>query len=241
MGVFAGPDISESGLVLALDAGNTKSYPGSGTTWSDLSGNGNNGTLTNGPTYSSGSLSFDGVNDYVDLGANAKLQSIGSDATIDCWFKSTDVDSSRFGVIVGWGDGDLYFSNFGIGNWGSFSSLESIYLGYNNAVQCYVNETSSTYHDGNWHHAVVTIGSNNHKIFVDGIQKTLVFSRSDSYSVSNVFGYSVGTTINVSRRPYGGGGGYFKGNIPIVKIYNKVLTAQEIQQNFNATRSRFGI
>ena len=71
MGVFAGPEIVEDGLVLALDAGNTKSYPGSGTTWTDLSGNGNNGSLVNGVGYNSGnlgSLSFDGVNDYVNFG-----------------------------------------------------------------------------------------------------------------------------------------------------------------------------
>ena len=73
MGAFAGPEIAESGLVLALDAGNLKSYPGSGTTWTDLSGGGNTGTLTNGPTYSSangGSLVFDGTNDYISLSSS---------------------------------------------------------------------------------------------------------------------------------------------------------------------------
>jgi hypothetical protein len=87
LGVFAGPTNSwinlnssnslnglvRNGLVLALDAGRTLSYPGSGTTWTDLSGNGNTGTLTNGPTYSSangGSLVFDGVDDYVNLGSS---------------------------------------------------------------------------------------------------------------------------------------------------------------------------
>ena len=63
-----GKPIVTDGLVLCLDAANPKSYPGSGTTWTDLSGNGNNGTLVNGVGYNSdngGSLSFDGVNDYV--------------------------------------------------------------------------------------------------------------------------------------------------------------------------------
>ena len=67
----SGPNIVEDGLVLALDAGNTKSYPGSGTTWTDLSGKGNNGTLTNGPTFDSGNggaIFFDGGNDYVTTG-----------------------------------------------------------------------------------------------------------------------------------------------------------------------------
>ena len=67
------PKISTDGLVLCLDAANTKSYPGSGTVWSDLSRGGNNGTLTNGPTFNSGnggSIVFDGVNDYVDCGVS---------------------------------------------------------------------------------------------------------------------------------------------------------------------------
>ena len=79
MGVFAGPEVVEDGLVLALDAGNTKSYPGSGTTWTDLSGNGNNGTLTNGPTYSSsngGSIVFDGVNDFVDISNSFQVSTV---------------------------------------------------------------------------------------------------------------------------------------------------------------------
>ena len=71
MSISGGPDIVENGLVLHLDAADTNSYPGSGTLWTDLSGNGNNGTLTNGPAYSSnnkGYFSFDGTDDYVDTG-----------------------------------------------------------------------------------------------------------------------------------------------------------------------------
>jgi hypothetical protein len=69
MAASSGPDIVDSGLVLALDAADRNSYPGSGTTWTDLTGRGNTGTLTNGPTYSSangGSLSFDGTDDSVN-------------------------------------------------------------------------------------------------------------------------------------------------------------------------------
>ena len=69
MSINYNPRIVTDGLVLLLDAGNTKSYPGTGTTWTDISRNGNNGTLTNGPTFDSangGSLVFDGVDDYVN-------------------------------------------------------------------------------------------------------------------------------------------------------------------------------
>lgn len=84
-----------NGLVLCLDAGNTKSYPGSGTTWTDLSGRGNTGTLTNGPTYSSangGSIVFDGTNDYVSTNYT---QTSVTGYTIDVWFKSTDTGTQN--------------------------------------------------------------------------------------------------------------------------------------------------
>jgi len=88
MGLYHSPSIVMNGLVLCLDAGNTKSYPGSGTTWIDLSGNSNTGTLTNGPTYSSengGSLVFDGIDDYVttSLGTHTPY-------CIDIWFYNND-------------------------------------------------------------------------------------------------------------------------------------------------------
>ena len=237
-----------NGLVLALDAGNTKSYNAgiSTTAWNDLSGRGNNGTLgigTSTPTYSAengGSFVFDGTNDYNELGARANLQSIGSYATIDCWFKS--IGSSSYSVLVGWGDGNSYYSSFGIGNFGSFSSQESIHLGYNSNVVCYEDGGNTKYHDGNWHHSVVTIGPNNHKIFVDGIEKTLVFDTpTNAYSVPNIFGFSTTTNIQIGRRPFTTTPGYFPGYISSVKIYNRALTASEIKQNFNALRGRFRI
>jgi hypothetical protein len=90
MGAFAGPDGVESSLVLALDAANPKSYPGSGTTWTDLSGNGNNGTLVNGVGYvgtNGGALSFDGSNDYVEFGGTARYFTsyITQQITIETW------------------------------------------------------------------------------------------------------------------------------------------------------------
>jgi hypothetical protein len=84
MGLSHSPSIITQNLVLCLDAANPKSYPGSGTTWTDLSGNGNTGTLVNGVGYNSGnlgSLSFDGVNDYVNyiiLNSSASATTIGT-------------------------------------------------------------------------------------------------------------------------------------------------------------------
>jgi hypothetical protein len=103
MGVFAGPEIAESGLVLALDAGNLKSYPGSGTTWTDLSGNGNTGTLVNGVGYvgtNGGSLSFDGVDDDITI-TSYQLSTSDSSApyTLSAWINRTGTTTGG-GIIT---------------------------------------------------------------------------------------------------------------------------------------------
>ena len=103
MASHAGPNAVEDGLILALDAGNTKSYPGSGTTWTDLSGNGNNGTLVNGVGYNSdygGSLSFDGTNDYIDITSLAPLADTSA-VTMEAWV-NVDTLTNSYQVIGTW-------------------------------------------------------------------------------------------------------------------------------------------
>ena len=108
MGIARGPKIVTSGLVLALDAADKLSYPGSGTTWRDLSGNNNIGTLTNGPTFSGanmGSIVFDGTNDCVTLAINSLFNFGTGDFSIFCWIKSSKV--SDFSTIFALDDGAL--------------------------------------------------------------------------------------------------------------------------------------
>ena len=242
MALAHSPRIVTDGLVLALDAGNAKSYPGSGTTWNDLSGNGNNGTLINmdSSNYDSvngGVFTFDGTNEYIDLFESSSILSVGSYATIECWFKSDDIGTENFRVLFGWRAPNESASYFGIGNLSSFTNTESIQVLYGSSqFIAYVEETSSTYHDGNWHHAVATIGPGNHKIYVDGIEKNMLYrNSSNNYSVANVFTFQlmVGRRAQVS--------GYFNGNISSLKIYDRILAPQEVQQNYNALKGKYGI
>ena len=113
MALSHSPSIVTDGLVLCLDAGNPKSYPGSGTTWTDLSGNGNNGTLVNGVGYDSdngGSLSFDGVNDYVTLGTPALMNGVQVPLTICLWARANSFGeyNTLWGVYSGIIEGRLY-------------------------------------------------------------------------------------------------------------------------------------
>lgn len=205
------------------------------------------GTLTNmdSSNFNSGNrgyFSFDGTNEYIDLGGS--LSSVESEATIETFFRSAAIaENDPFCLILGWGDGNSYYSNFGIGNWGGFSSSESIFLGVNGqSVIIGENGGQAKYHDGQWHHAVATLGANNYRIYVDGEQKTTtLFFGVTSYNPSNLFNFSSGTVSRIGNRPYGGGQGYFDGDIAFVKVYNKILSFDEILDNYNATKGRYGL
>ena len=249
-----GSSMAASGGTLAIGAGSGSPdssgrvyiYPVTGTpsgTIRNLSGASIPGTINGGATFNSaGYFVFDGTDDYIDLGSNATLQAIGSNATIECWFKAT---ADAFNIMVGWGeDPQDFYSNFGIGSWFSGQPDESIWVGYNNGSQTLYYEAGghSKYNDNTWHHAVATIGPNNHRIYVDGSQVTTTFQNgADTDSVSNIFRESSSVEVYVGARPYNGGSGFFNGNIPQVRIYDRILTAAEISQNYNATRGKYGV
>lgn len=218
MSVSYNPKIVTSGLALALDAGNTKSYPGSGTTWTDLSGNGRTGTLTNGPTYSStngGSIVFDGTNDYVSCSLNKTT--LGTAFTISLWFSCSGAQSN-------------------VGIFQIADSLSSIFpwilLQRNSPnVRWYLNgdyRITNSLLDSTYVNLVITFQSDVWTVYKNGI--------SDG-TYSGVIGTYTGTTTWLGN----GYNGYFNGNIPITQAYNRVLSAQEIRQNFNTLRGRFGI
>ena len=227
MGVFAGPDVNESGLVLSLDAGNLKSYPGSGTTWTDLSGNGNTGTLVNGVGYNGsnlGSLSFDGTDDYVNCGTSPLPE---GNISVFTWIYPTSFNNTWNIIVTKWFPSGSDF------HWALKSDLNN---GTNIRQNLYTTSNSDIYGTtafsaNTWYYVGFTI--------VNG--GTLTFYKN---------GVTDGTSSSVSRTPQSSNlqigdarGVQFAlvGRIPQVSIYNRALTAAEIQQNFNATKSRFGL
>jgi hypothetical protein len=220
MSVFAGPEINESGLVLYLDAGNTKSYPGSGTTWTDLSGRGNAGTLTNGPTYSTangGSIVFDGSNDYVS-GSIPTL----NDWSMTLWYRSTDITSNPVFYPF---SGTTGANGLGFG--GTFDATTNnrwYFFDGTNALSS-ANTAITT---NVWYYLVVTKSSTTYNLYTNG-----------SLSL-NTTGVDVSLTqYNLGRR--GDAQWYVNGQIAQASIYNRALTATEVSQNFNALRGRYGI
>jgi hypothetical protein len=237
MEVDYNPKIIINDLVLCLDAANLKSYPGSGTTWTDLSGNGNNGTLVNGVGYSGdnlGSLVFDGVNDYVTIPTNLLIHHTGNPFTFSIWFKT-----SSTGVILGQQNtstptaatghvpaiyvgtnGLLYTSCF----WGGATSNQSV--------------TSSSVNNGNWNNISVSFLSGSQISYLNGTSYATLAKTQTSYSSTYYYFLGTGTSGGWTNFP---ASPYFNGNIANTLYYNRALTPQEIQQNFNALRGRYGV
>ena len=220
--------IVTNGLVLNLDAGNVVSYPGTGTTWTDLSGNGNNGTLVNGTSYSSesgGTLAFDGINDYVQ-GPNL-LYGL-SKATLCGWVKKTSTTSvMSFGVmdslggkrieIVWYLNGNLYGECGGNDNFWVNSLPPKIDTGWH--FICFTYDGSQATNYGKV------------SLYFDGA----LLTNSDQYNTIDSSITVTGPLVIGNRVT-----GYSTGMISNIQIYNRALTSAEVLQNFDATKSRFG-
>ena len=222
-----------NGLTLCLDAGNSKSYPGSGTTWTDLSGRGNTGTLTGGPTYNSangGSIVFDGTNDYV-LANNTSLNSQFSTTSVShfMWVYPTGagVLVSELGQTtpnVSWHD-----SNIEINASGAFS-FSTWHGGLTNKV------VSSNLSFNTWYYVGFAYDGTTLTAYINGASiGTTTFSRQAPYNNGQQTHYALFATDGTNM----GTGGYGVGRCAAFSVYNRALSAAEIQQNYNALKSRF--
>jgi hypothetical protein len=235
MGVTYNPRIVTDGLVLCLDAGNTKSYPGSGTTWTDLSGNGNTGTLVNGVGYNSGnlgSLVFGGVDDYVDCGSNNILNFTNS-FSVSFWMNNA-IGSTFEYFVNRWTYSTGNYRQWSFDNSTRISNRISFRISGNGTdyETTIISSTNASYSVG-WHHIFGTWNGSLMSLYIDNLLVAGPTSKTSMVSTPGqktfIGGGNLGSTLPMS------------GNIAQVSIYNRALTAQEIQQNFNATRSRFSI
>lgn len=228
-------NVVTNGLGLYLDAGQDESYPNGGTAWTDLSGNGNNGTLINGPTYSSsnlGSIVFDGANDYVTLGTPLLLNQVQVPLTICIWAKASSLISNRtlWGVYKNGNNSQLY-SLFRIDN-GTLIYYASTSSGN---FQLAVSSFNISTNIWNFYAVTVsgTISSPSVTIYLNNSSQTFSLSPMTSTPDASV-DFRIGASQNNSNENW-------NGNISNVTWYNKALTSTEITQNFNAHRGRFGI
>ena len=208
-------NIVRDGLVFHVDASKSNSYAGVGNTIYDISGSGKIGTLTNGPTFSGlngGSIAFDGSNDYI-LFPNSDV--MGSVYTQNIWFKK---NSSNVGDLA-----DAQYS-------GALVYSGSIVFYYTN-VPPYTLTAYYSFAIGVWYCLSLVRGSSVKQIYLNGNILASTGS-TDMYDAP-------GTNFVIGSN--GGNSEFLNGNISQVQIYNRALSAQEISQNFNATKGRYGL
>ena len=242
MGVYTRPSIVTNGLVLNLDAANIKSYPGSGTTWSDLSGNNNTGTLTNGPTFSrdrGGSIVFDGSDDYVGWNSlsQVKWQNWNS-ITVECVFNLVSYNGATSGrqYLFDFRDSGGIDGAFGCFYDSSILTPLGFKLFYNTVGNSYEEPLITTFSLGQLVYYQVTFdkttSTNNIRHYING---------------DNVFNRSVVINSNTTNNGrvwigrYSPGGYQWNGSIYTFRAYNRALSASEVLQNYNATKSRFNL
>ena len=216
--------IVQQGLVLNLDAGNPYSYAGAGTTWYDTSGNSYNGTLTNGPVYSttnSGIIVFDGSNDYVDLTGITLSISGNAARSMFTWVKTTYTGLQGF-ISTGT---PANSQTFNLVKYGSYVGV----MGYNND---FYPSSGKYIADGVWHYVGATFDGTNIRTYVDGVLD----------NTSGTFTYSTtGQNNYVGRSNHAGNENFINGSMGNAQIYNRALSAAEVLQNYNATKGRFGL
>jgi hypothetical protein len=207
--------------VLSLDAADQNSYPGSGTTWTDLSGNNATGTLINSPTYNNsnnGVLTFNGTNQYVTNTINIANTAF----TIICWVYPNVTPNSGTFFGVGSGRGTRLSIHLRMVNNTNF-----LFGMYDDDISATVSGVT-----GVWNCFAVTLTTG----FVQSIYQNGIFNTSRTAG-----GYYIGnTTCNIGRWVQSSAE-YVNGNIPIVQVYNRALSGTEITQNYNAVKSRFNL
>jgi len=225
-------NIVTSGLVLNLDAANPRSYlpPYNGTTWFDLSGNSNNGTLTNGPTFNTsngGSIVFDGTNDYCITTA-LPLTGTEVNLTLSCWFRPSNVNTIR--SIMSIGDEQ--------------NGKRRMILQRNaqieaNGYNADFTGTSNVLSTNTWCYIAIVYSSltlsTGVKLYFNGVETTGTVTTGTTL---NTFTNTKCTICGNNATPPTENA---QGNIALAQIYNRALSASEINQNFQATRARFGI
>ena len=229
------PKIVMDGLALCLDAANTKSYPGSGTTWKDISGKGNDGTLTNGPTFSSdnmGLIDIDGSNDLVFINHSSTLAFSNGIISCEIWVY-LDGLGNGFPLICKRGNGSSNNDrpyNFEIHSGGYCRWILS-----DNGSGLTVCDTAVLFEAGRWYHIVATHDNSNAKVYLNGVEV-----KSVSSSITELETSSFDTPTRIGFRHTNTGSIFGNGKIAAARMYSKALTATEVLQNYHSYKARFG-
>lgn len=227
-----------SGLIVCLDAGIASSYNGDGTTWTDLSGNNYNATLTNGPSYTrsgGGSIVFDGSNDYAAINVNSWIRSTSSAYTFSSFFYyngGTD-GGAPYSIMTAPNDGntnDGFWQHINLGGIWYWRTEDNVSGEFGGNV-----EISSGFSNGNWYHLATVVKTNSLIFYRNGIQVS---------SISTTFNWANLRNDHTAYVYIATGYGefyYMNGNISNFLMYNRELSSSEILQNYNSHKRRYNL
>jgi hypothetical protein len=227
--------IVRDGLVLDLDAAKTQSYPRTGTLWSDISGNQNNGTLINGPTFDSGnggSIVFDGTSDKTEI---LSTQTVNFQSTITLEIMLYPTLSNQNGAVI-----TKWTTGAGSNNSYAFTLGQDA---TNNRYGFYINQSNNTirsllpttnFGSNMWNHIVCTADGSIMRTYKNSIIDTTTQTYDGTIKLTNK--KLVIASLREEDNLYN-----YTGRVGFTRIYNRALTATEVLQNYNATRSRFGL
>ena len=227
-----GPSVVTDNLIFAVDVANLESHVSGSTLWKDQTPNGNDGTLTNGPTFSSidgGILEFDGSDDYIEFGSidSSNLISLFGqpDYSIDMWL-APNFEGDDFQRVI-----EKSSAGSSADGWGVILKPSTQQLYFFIDGHTIGNYTDSAANAGSWRHYTWTReGDSVIKLYING---ELVYEATSARSIpSNTANIRIGSWNHSTGREY-------NGKIANIKIYNKELSAAEVLQNYNALKNRF--
>jgi len=246
MGLSHSPSIVTDGLILCLDAANRRSYPGSGTSWLDLSGRGNNASLVNGMVYETtngGGLVMDGGNEYLDIGYNSSTFDHFStgDFTVETFVRSDNVayPMSRHPLKIGH---TVYSGKKGwsVGHRASSNSIEI--RASNGSSSSVVTINHSEIAESTYYHRAFSVSRSNGISTACYLNASLIGTASSTGLTGSIYDGSQTSDFGSSGLVIGFVWGWrYIGSINIVRVYNYALSANEVQRNYLATKSRFGL
>jgi len=235
--VYNGSRIVRNGLLMYLDAGIANSYPGSGTTWTDLSLNGYNATLVNGPTYSTtsgGVLVFDGSNDYATVDVNSWIRSASSAYTFSSFFyyNGSANGGAPYSLMTSPNDGDTndgFWQHLNLGNW-LWRTEDNVSGEFGGNV-----EAPSPFSNGNWYHIATVVKTNSLIFYRNGLPVATISTTFNWANLRNDH------TANLYIATGYGENYYMNSNISNFQMYSRELSSAEILQNYNANRRKVGL
>ena len=215
MGINYSPSLVSEGIVMCVDGSNSRSYSGTGITWSDLSGSGTNGILVSSPSFSSNIFTFNGTN-YVNFGNTSTVQQ--SSGTLSAWVRASSPGAGFRGIIAKQGAYGLFY-------------FDSVLVAYDWTAGA-TRSTGLNIADGNWKNVVLTYQSgvtNGTNIYLNG-RSVLTTTITIQAQINNLYGAAEANAGQLAAC-----------TAASFSMYNRVLTSTEVLQNYNALKGRFGL